>query len=85
MSTRLADKLRRRFSLEGQSILSDPVTGPYSPVVDKVADQFLKHIRVSMKKDRALTANKAVLWDLIRRFETENRYDGHITINVDPS
>ena len=85
MSTRLADKLRRRFSLEGQSMLSDPVTGPYSPVVDKVADQFLKHIRVSMKKDRALTANKAVLWDLIRRFETENRYDGHITINVDPS
>lgn len=85
MSEKLSEKLRRRFSSESQSILSAPVTGPYSPVIDKIADQFIKHIRVSLKKDRALAANKAALWNIIKRFETENRYEGHITVNVDPS
>lgn len=85
MAGKLADHLRNIFPDEGQSLSSERVTGPYSPVVDKIADQYILHIRICMKKDRSLADNKTMLRNAIRRFETENHYDGHITINVDPS
>ena len=42
-------------------------------------------IRLSFKKDRELASNKDLLKRLIVSFEKENRYDGHIIIDVDPS
>lgn len=85
MSEKLALKLRGQFVSEGASLLDDPITGPYSPTVDRVADQYIKTIRLSLKKDRNLTTGKEKLRKTISVFEKENRYDGHITINVDPS
>ena len=85
MSEKLALKLRGQFVSGGASFLEDPITGPYSPTVDKVADQYIKTIRLSLKKDRNLTTSKEKLRKTISVFEKENRYDGHITINVDPS
>ena len=85
MSEKLALKLRGQFVSGGASLLDDPITGPYSPTVDRVADQYIKTIRLSLKKDRNLTTGKEKLRKTISVFEKENRYDGHITINVDPS
>jgi primosomal protein N' (replication factor Y) len=85
MSEKLALKLRGQFTQGRTSLLGDPITGPYSPVVDKVADQYIRTIRLSLKKDRNLTYGKETLKKTISAFEKENRYDGHITINVDPS
>lgn len=77
MSAKLAGIIRSRINAE--------VTGPYAPVVDKIADRYIRKIRVSMKKDRNLSSGKKTLLEAIGRFETENKYDGHITIDVDPS
>ncbi len=85
MSDKLAARLREEFTQTGHSLLDDPVTGPYSPAVDKIADQYIRAIRLSLKKDRNLMSGKEKLRKVITDFEKGNRYDGHITINVDPS
>ena len=84
MSSMLGQELRNKFSI-GASILSDPVTGPYSPVVDRTEDQNIRKIRLTLKKDKMLTANKKALAETINGFEKSYRYTGHITIDVDPS
>ena len=75
---RMAGKLFRK--LNGMNI-----TGPYRPAVSKVADKHIYMIRVSLAKDRNLKFRKDQLRNIILNFEKQNRYDGHITINVDPS
>lgn len=64
---------------------ASPVTDPYAPVVDKIADQYIRIIRVSLRKDRSLKTHKSALRDMISSFEKTEHYIGHITINVDPS
>ena len=76
--------MRKKFSI-GASILSDPVTGPYSPVIDRTEDENIRKIRLTLKKDKMLTANKKALAETINCFEKSYRYTGHITIDVDPS
>lgn len=61
------------------------ISGPYSPAVDKVADQFIRVIRINLKKDKRLSENKKAISEAIQKFEKERRYDGHITVNVDPA
>ena len=75
---RMAGKLMRK--LGGLNI-----TGPYKPSVSKVGDKHIQMLRISLAKDRNLTRNKENIRNTIMNFEKENRYDGHITINVDPS
>ena len=78
MSIRLAEALGGRFSLES-------ITGPYQPVVDRIEDEYIRKIRISLKKDRQLGANKMTLTKIIAEFEKSCRYPGHITVNVDPA
>lgn len=75
MASLLADKLRGSFEL----------AGPYSPAVDKVADMHIRIIRASLKKDRKLSGHKVQILKTIREFEKSRRYEGHISINVDPT
>ena len=77
MAARLADKL------SGNGLLQ--VTGPYTPIVDRQADMYIRTIRISLRKDRNLRSAKTALKTTISLFEKENRYDGHIIINADPS
>ena len=77
ISNKLAARLRMAFP--------ELVTGPYSPAVDRIADQHIRKIRLSLKKDRSLSQNKSLIKTLISSFEKECRYDGHITLDVDPS
>ena len=84
MSSRLASQIRAaRPSADG--LLNDTVTGPYAPAVDRIADMHIRTIRVSLKKNRQLSDEKAALKDIVSHFEKSEKYDGHIIINVDPS
>ncbi len=85
MAVKLGSEFRKRFEPKGGGILDSPVTGPYAPVVDKIADNYIRSIRISLKKDRNLACSKAFIKSAVLDFEKQNKYDGHITINVDPS
>ena len=87
MASRLAATLKAAFKApSGQGLLAaNPVTGPYSPVVDKVQEEHIRCIRVSMRKDRTLAGRKAALNDTISKFEKDQKYSGYITLNVDPA
>ena len=61
------------------------ITGPYTPAVSKVADQHIRMLRISLPKDRNLKSNKDSIKRTVATFEKEKKYDGHITINVDPA
>ena len=76
MSLKLANILRR--------VINNDIIGPYSPTIEKVADNYLRKIRISFKKDRFLKENKFHLKESIKTFEKSSNYDGHISIDVDP-
>ena len=76
MSSQLAEALRQYFN---------DLIGPYSPMIDKIADQHIRMIRINLKKDRNLSVHKDKLRDMIQLFCKEKKYDGHITIDVDPA
>jgi primosomal protein N' (replication factor Y) len=85
MSARLAADLRALLEPSGCPVLQSMVTGPYAPVVDKVADMHIRSIRLSLKKDRNLASSKSAIMAAVHKFEKSQKYDGHITLNVDPS
>lgn len=86
MSSKLTATLKKCFGMgHGTSIFENRlITGPYSPAVDKVADQHIRCVRITLKKDRRLKEMKDTVAATVRQFEKDNRYDGHIVINVDP-
>ena len=61
------------------------ITGPYAPTIDKIADQHIRVFRLSLRKDRNLSSNKKLILKHIQDFEKSRKYDGHITVNVDPA
>ena len=61
------------------------LSGPYTPAVDKIADEYIRAMRISLKKDRNLVSGKRDIMDIVQKFEKANKYSGHITLNVDPS
>ena len=46
---------------------------------------YRRCIRVSMRKDRTLAANKSALNETVLKFEKDQKYGGYITLNVDPA
>ena len=87
MAGKLADLLKKRFGMRPGAIAmpGSPVTGPYAPTVDRVSDQFLRCIRISLRKDRHLKEGKQAVKDIIRQFEKDGKYEDHIVIDVDPA
>ena len=88
MAFKLAGMLNHHFGAASarKTVLdAAPVTGPYAPVVDKIADQYIRTIRVSLKKDRNLRRHKEALRNIIAAFEKTEKYAGHISIDVDPA
>lgn len=82
LSSRLSLMLRGTGVFPGAGA---EVTPPFSPAVDKVRDEYIRMIRVSLPKDRNLTANKSALGRLLRSFAEEKKYESHITVDVDPA
>ncbi len=60
------------------------VTGPYTPVRDIDEGRHVKSIRISMARTKDLAELKRQMRSTILKFETDNHYDGHIAIDVDP-
>ena len=87
MASKLASLLNQHFGASGRRTALDtaPVIGPYAPVVDKIADQYIRTIRVSLKKDRDLRKHKNALCGIIAAFEKAEKYAGHISLDVDPA
>ena len=88
MAFKLASMLNHHFgsaSARRTALDASPVTGPYAPVVDKIADEYIRTIRVSLKKDRSLRSHKIALRDMIASFEKAEKYTGHISLDVDPA
>ena len=75
----MADKLKEKICAIGGGI---SVKGPYS--ID-YADNGKYSLRLCFPKDRNLASGKKMVREAILRFEEAERYQGHITINVDPS
>ena len=83
----LRDKSENRLSFLARRLaaaLPVPAVGPYTPVVDKVADNYIRQIRISLPRDKELIGRKRAVWEAVCRFEKENKYFSHITVDVDP-
>ena len=88
MALKLAGMLNQHFgslSPRWTALEASPVTGPYAPVVDKIADEYIRTIRISLKKDRNLRSHKTAVREMIATFEKAEKYTGHISIDVDPA
>lgn len=60
------------------------VTGPYSPPVDKQSDQYIRIIRITLKRDRSLSDNKYKIYNFVLNFEKNRSWTGHVYMDVDP-
>ena len=78
------DRAVRMSSWLSERLSKFNMTGPYTPVIDKIAEQHLRKIRICLPKDRTLVEKKQQIKDIISRFETKYKYDGHIILDVDP-
>ena len=79
LSRALALDLAQESQLAGM-----PIVGPYAPVVDRIADEHIRQLRIMLPRDKSLGARKEVLASAVNRFEKENRYTGHLVVDVDP-
>ena len=78
---RMAEKLAEALMETGYG----QITGPYEPSVSRIADQHIRCLRISLRKDRNLRSAKSGIWNSVKEFEKACRYEGHIVLNVDPS
>lgn len=80
------DRLASHSSALAAALSGIPVavTGPYAPSPDRIAGQYIRHIRILLQRDRTLKNKKLRIWETIASFERERRYAGHIAIDVDP-
>lgn len=60
------------------------VSYPFAPPVDRLMDEHVRHIRITLAKDRNLAGNKARIKTKIANFEREKAWMDHISIDVDP-
>lgn len=79
-----ANRMTYNLAARLKNILPDTI-GPFAPNPDKIADLYIRCIRVSLPKDKSLASRKALLKKSVEVFEKELRYTGHITIDVDPA
>ena len=61
------------------------VVGPYAPAVDRIAGESIRQIRVTLSRNKTLTALKRVLSKAVNDFGKERKYTPHISVDVDPS
>lgn len=60
------------------------ISEPFRPPVDKIGGMHLWNIRITLRKDKLLREHKTRAAEAISEFEKQNRYTGHVIINVDP-
>ena len=60
------------------------VIGPYAPAVDRIAGESIRQIRMTLARNKALTALKRKLAQTVTDFGKERKYAPHVVIDVDP-
>ena len=88
----LKDTSERRLEYQSKTLasyldsigLGIPLTGPYSPRMEKISDVHIRNIRLMLPRDRQLTKRKADIEKAVLSFEKNRSYQGHIFIDVDP-
>lgn len=90
LASELASAIRSAFGIGMAGFVQDAaapvhVLGPYPPPVDRQSDMYMRNIRVSFRKDRALAANKRKLAEVAQRFSMEHAGAGHVALDVDPA
>lgn len=89
MAMELTAEIRNAFGLSSAGFVQDSsvcvsVVGPYSPPVDKQYDQYVKNIRINLRKDNALASRKQKLAEVVDAFVRNHAYPGHVALDVDP-
>ncbi|MGM9738253.1 MAG: primosomal protein N' [Candidatus Cryptobacteroides sp.] len=85
----LAAGIRTEFGINSSGFITKndgpvAVLGPYPPPVDKVSDLYIRHIRISIKKDSSLQEEKRRLNSLVQDFEKLHSCPGKVILDVDP-
>lgn len=60
------------------------VAGLCAPLVDRVAGEYVRHVRIALRRDKRLFACKSLISERLSAFEKERNYTGHAVIDVDP-
>ncbi len=84
IARKLCDSL---YEALGDSVPSgdSSIVGPFAPDNNfKDKERSVRSIRLSLARNRGLVPLKEKISEAVKKFETENKYDGHITIDVDP-
>jgi primosomal protein N' (replication factor Y) len=82
LSRELMNALRAGFS----HVDTPPaVIGPYAPAVDRIADESIRQIRITLPRNKALTTLKRALSKAVSEFAKERKYAAHLSVDVDPS
>ncbi len=83
----LAQRLRIHFDtgIKSDGTSMPEIVGPYAPGVSKISDMHIRMIRISLRKDKRLTAGKAAIKAIVNNTAKAARGSTTITINVDPS
>ena len=61
------------------------MSAAFAPAVDKVKDEYLRTIRVTLPRDSFLHSNKEKLKNVLDSFCKEEKYAGNIAADVDPA
>lgn len=64
--------------------LRGTVMGPFAPALELVNERHIRQIRITLTKDKLLKTRKKLLVQCISQYEKKTRYEGRITIDVDP-
>lgn len=83
----LKDTNEKRLSYLAEELthqLPVPAIGPYTPAIDKVADRYIRQIRIMLPRDKALKSSKRSILEAVNQFEKTRKYLGHIALDVDP-
>ena len=83
LSLKLADTLVTTLGIPANHP-SFQLAGPFSPPVDKISDEYIRHIRIHLPRDRSLSRRKETIALAVRDFEAEHSWQGHVSIDVDP-
>lgn len=82
----LSEKLRECLSDTFSEAACPPViVGPYAPAVNRIAGESIRQIRVTFRRDKALTPLKHRLAEAVSLFGKQRKYLTHITLDVDPA
>ncbi|MDY4917482.1 MAG: primosomal protein N' [Candidatus Cryptobacteroides sp.] len=82
LSSKLSLMLRSEGIFPGKGV---QVSAAFAPAVDKVKDEYLRTIRVTLPRDSFLHSNKEKLKNMLDSFCKEEKYAGNIAADVDPA